>query len=101
MLNSAAPTLQELRLGGCRAPLGPQGSELLQRFLCSLEDLQVLELGNLGQVGLDMAGYGWIWQDMAGIFGSVVGQARRNHRFVCSKESKDLGIKGPMSQMQM
>lgn len=49
VLNSAAPTLQELRLGGCRAPLGPQGSEL-QRFLCSLEDLQVLELGNLGQM---------------------------------------------------
>ena len=56
MLNIAAPTLQELRLGGCRAPLGPQGSELLQRFLGSLEDLQVLELGNLGQVGLEMAG---------------------------------------------
>lgn len=50
VLNSAAPTLQELRLGGCRAPLGPQGSELLQRFLGSLENLQVLELGNLGQM---------------------------------------------------
>lgn len=43
--------LEELHLGGCRAPAGPQGTEMLQRFLSSCENLQVLELGNLGQVG--------------------------------------------------
>eukprot|EP00913_Durusdinium_trenchii_P035882 g33575.t1 len=49
-LTALPSSLEELRIAGCHVPLGPEGGELLQRFLQNCENLQVLELGSIGQV---------------------------------------------------